>query len=74
MLQFSTWWKVRCIVVNTLPPAYSMLGSAIDALPHMHKLLDSRPDGFDSIEEAVEWQYVLSLYCLSPAELRFYYS
>ncbi|PAV16086.1 phosphatase methylesterase [Pyrrhoderma noxium] len=30
-------------------------GSAIDALPHMHQLLNSRPDGFDSIEEAVEW-------------------
>ena len=33
-------------------------GSAVDALPHMHQLLNSRPDGFDSIEEAVEWQYV----------------
>ncbi|THH10050.1 hypothetical protein EW145_g1601 [Phellinidium pouzarii] len=30
-------------------------GSAIDALPFMNKLLDSRPNGFDSIEEAVEW-------------------
>ncbi|KAI5119450.1 hypothetical protein M0805_008387 [Coniferiporia weirii] len=30
-------------------------GSAIDALPHMNRLLDSRPDGFDSVEEAVEW-------------------
>ena len=31
-------------------------GSAIDALPHMNSLLNARPDGFDSIEEAVEWQ------------------
>ncbi|KAH8118086.1 protein phosphatase methylesterase [Phellopilus nigrolimitatus] len=30
-------------------------GFAIEALPHMNKLLDSRPVGFDSIEEAIEW-------------------
>ncbi|KAF8629947.1 hypothetical protein AX17_005513 [Amanita inopinata Kibby_2008] len=30
-------------------------GSALDALPHMHSLLNARPDGFDSIEEAIEW-------------------
>ncbi|THU97124.1 protein phosphatase methylesterase [Dendrothele bispora CBS 962.96] len=30
-------------------------GSALDALPHMHSLLNARPDGFDSVEEAVEW-------------------
>ncbi|TEB31490.1 protein phosphatase methylesterase [Coprinellus micaceus] len=30
-------------------------GSAIDALPHMNSLLNARPDGFDSVEEAVEW-------------------
>ncbi|EGO24925.1 hypothetical protein SERLADRAFT_370151 [Serpula lacrymans var. lacrymans S7.9] len=30
-------------------------GSAVEALPHMHSLLNSRPDGFDSLEEAVEW-------------------
>ncbi|KAF8645856.1 hypothetical protein AX16_007514 [Volvariella volvacea WC 439] len=30
-------------------------GSAIEALPHMHNLLNARPDGFDSIEEAIEW-------------------
>ncbi|KAK7043888.1 Protein phosphatase methylesterase 1 [Paramarasmius palmivorus] len=30
-------------------------GSAIEALPHMHNLLNARPDGFDSVEEAVEW-------------------
>ena len=33
-------------------------GSAVDALPHMHSLLNARPDGFGSIEEAIEWQYV----------------
>ncbi|KAF8333909.1 Alpha/Beta hydrolase protein [Amanita rubescens] len=30
-------------------------GSALEALPHMHNLLNTRPDGFDSIEEAIEW-------------------
>ncbi|KIK02984.1 hypothetical protein K443DRAFT_677143 [Laccaria amethystina LaAM-08-1] len=30
-------------------------GSAIEALPHMHSLLNARPEGFDSIEEAIEW-------------------
>lgn len=33
-------------------------GSALETLPHMHSLLNARPDGFDSIEEAVEWQWV----------------
>lgn len=31
-------------------------GTAIDALPHMHTLLDSRPEGFHSEEDAIEWQ------------------
>ncbi|ESK85800.1 protein phosphatase methylesterase 1 [Moniliophthora roreri MCA 2997] len=30
-------------------------GSALEALPHMHSLLNARPDGFDSVEEAIEW-------------------
>lgn len=30
----------------------------MEALPHMHKLLESRPDGFASPEAAIEWQYV----------------
>jgi len=38
-----------------------LTGSALEALPHMHSLLNARPDGFDSPEEAIEWQYVLSL-------------
>jgi len=33
-------------------------GSAVDALPHMNSVLNARPDGFDSMEEAIEWQYV----------------
>lgn len=37
-------------------------GFTLDALPHMHSLLDTRPDGFDSLEEAIEWQYVLFLF------------
>ena len=31
-------------------------GSAMEALPHMHKLLESRPDGFASQETAIKWQ------------------
>ncbi|KAF8838027.1 protein phosphatase methylesterase [Paxillus ammoniavirescens] len=30
-------------------------GTAIEALPHMHALLDTRPEGFHSEEEAIEW-------------------
>ncbi|ETW82639.1 Esterase/lipase/thioesterase [Heterobasidion irregulare TC 32-1] len=30
-------------------------GSAIEALPHMPIILNSRPEGFDSIEEAIQW-------------------
>ncbi|PPQ83492.1 hypothetical protein CVT25_006982 [Psilocybe cyanescens] len=30
-------------------------GSAVDALPHMNSLLNARPDGFDGMEEAIEW-------------------
>lgn len=30
-------------------------GTAMEALPHMHALLNTRPEGFDSIEEAIEW-------------------
>jgi len=30
-------------------------GSAMEALPHMHSLLNARPDGFSSPEEAIEW-------------------
>jgi protein phosphatase methylesterase 1 len=31
-------------------------GTAIDALPHMMSILNARPDGFSSVERAVEWQ------------------
>ena len=34
-------------------------GSAVDALPHMNSILNARPDGFDSVEEAIEWQWVV---------------
>ncbi|KAJ7503263.1 Alpha/Beta hydrolase protein [Mycena galericulata] len=30
-------------------------GSALDALPHMHSLLNARPDGFDSVEAGIQW-------------------
>ncbi|KAH8834177.1 Alpha/Beta hydrolase protein [Flagelloscypha sp. PMI_526] len=30
-------------------------GFAIEALPHMNNLLNARPDGFDSVEEAIQW-------------------
>jgi protein phosphatase methylesterase 1 len=36
-------------------------GTALDALPHMLSVLNARPDGFDSVEQAVEWQYVIPL-------------
>ncbi len=42
--------------------SYCALGSAVEALPHMHNLLNSRPDGFNNLEEAIEWQYVHMLY------------
>ncbi|KAJ7909054.1 Alpha/Beta hydrolase protein [Mycena leptocephala] len=32
-------------------------GTALDALPHMHSLLNARPDGFASVEEGVEWHF-----------------
>jgi protein phosphatase methylesterase 1 len=30
-------------------------GTAIDALPHMPSILNSRPEGFDSVSDAIEW-------------------
>ncbi|GJJ13707.1 hypothetical protein Clacol_007963 [Clathrus columnatus] len=30
-------------------------GFTLEALPHMHNLLDSRPEGFDSPEDAIQW-------------------
>jgi hypothetical protein len=39
-------------------------GTALDALPHMPAVLNSRPEGFDSVSDAIEWQYVPSIpYC-----------
>jgi len=32
------------------------IGFTLEALPLMHNLLDSRPDGFGSTEEAIRWQ------------------
>lgn len=34
-------------------------GTALDALPHMPAVLNSRPEGFESVSDAIEWQYVL---------------
>jgi protein phosphatase methylesterase 1 len=31
-------------------------GTALDALPHMMNILNARPDGFASVEQAIEWQ------------------
>jgi len=39
-------------------------GSALEALPLMPMILSSRPTGFDSVEEAIEWQ------CVSPHLMR----
>jgi protein phosphatase methylesterase 1 len=33
-------------------------GTALEALPHMMNILNARPDGFPSVEKAVEWQCV----------------
>lgn len=30
-------------------------GTALDALPHMPSILNSRPEGFDSVSAAIEW-------------------
>jgi len=40
--------NIGCLPLST--------GSAIEALPHMHSLLNARPEGFDSVEDAIEWQ------------------
>ena len=45
----------------------------LDALPLMHSLLNARPEGFDSPEEAIEWQCVGPnhfIYGLLAAHLR----
>ena len=36
---------------NSSPPEFTL-----EALPMMHSLLDARPEGFNSQEEAIEWQ------------------
>lgn len=32
-------------------------GSAINALPHMNKVIASRPNKFDSLDQAIKWAY-----------------
>jgi len=44
-------------------------GSAVEALPHMHNLLNSRPDGFNNLEEAIEW-HVANHTILNPTSAR----
>jgi protein phosphatase methylesterase 1 len=61
------------VVVNTVPRLLEakhrvsgvavldvVEGTAVDALPHMPAILNSRPEGFDSVSDAIEWQYVRS--------------
>jgi hypothetical protein len=61
------------VVVNTVPHLLEakyrvsgvavldvVEGTALDALPHMPTVLNSRPEGFDGVSDAIEWQYVLS--------------
>lgn len=43
-----------CYLLSTIERV-SGTGSAMEALPHMHSLLNARPDGFSSPEEAIEW-------------------
>lgn len=62
------------VVVNTVPRLLEakyrvsgvtvldvVEGTAIDALPHMPSILNSRPEGFDSVSDAIEWQYAIPL-------------
>jgi protein phosphatase methylesterase 1 len=48
------------LLLQALQP-FGTVGTAIEALPLMNSLLNARPDGFDSAEEAIEWQYVTRL-------------
>ena len=61
------------VVVNTVPHLLEakyrvsgvvvldvVEGTAVDALPHMPAVLNSRPEGFNSVSDAIEWQYVPS--------------
>ncbi|KAI0000491.1 protein phosphatase methylesterase [Russula vinacea] len=56
------------VVVNTVPRLIEakyrvsgvavldvVEGTAIDALPHMPAILNSRPEGFNSVSDAIEW-------------------
>ncbi|KAJ6610872.1 hypothetical protein B0H10DRAFT_2193179 [Mycena sp. CBHHK59/15] len=45
-------------------------GSAMEVLPHMHNLLNARPDGFDSPEAAIEWQCTRFLPALDTKTIR----
>jgi protein phosphatase methylesterase 1 len=67
------------VVVNTVPRLIEakyrvsgvavldvVEGTAIDALPHMPAILNSRPEGFNSVSDAIEWQYVISAPCNTP--------
>ena len=40
-------------------PTELSLEFTLEALPMMHSLLDTRPTGFLSQEQAIEWQYVI---------------
>lgn len=46
----------RIVQVQVLDDHTFFAGSAMEALPFMHSLLNARPDGFNNIEEAIEWQ------------------
>jgi protein phosphatase methylesterase 1 len=34
-------------------------GTAMAALPHMHNILENRPQNFDSLESAIQWRFVV---------------
>jgi len=58
--RFSMSSKVRSLSHLVIRPARFaqcvLLEFTLDALPHMHALLHTRPIGFGSIEEGIEWQ------------------
>ena len=49
----------EALTTITMGSTHVSLGFTLDALPNMMSLLDSRPEGFDSVEEAVKYQYAL---------------
>ncbi|KAG6872541.1 hypothetical protein C0995_009002 [Termitomyces sp. Mi166 len=48
-------YRITGVAVLDIVEGNPIKRSAIDALPFMNNLLNARPDGFNHIEEAIEW-------------------